>query len=695
MTEKAKEASKEVSPASATKEKSTSSTPAKKDSKAKAPLATRIWAKVKHEAQHYWSGTKLLGKEIKISARLQLKLLRGKSLTRREKRQLKRTTQDLLRLIPFIPFLVIPFMELLLPVALKIFPNMLPSTFEDKHAADEKKRKLLKVRLEMAKFLQETIRESGLASKSSKDKLKNSDEFRQFFRKVRSTGEQPTTEEIVKVAKLFEDDLTLDNLSRPQLVSMCRYMNINAFGTDNFLRYTIRNRLASIGKDDTLIDAEGVDALSPAEVAHACASRGIRTTSIDAERQKAELAQWIDLHLHHGLSGVLLILSKAFSFTEKADGTTDHLTSLKDTLSSLPDTLLNETELEVSSGHDDELSGVEAIKQRLEVLQEQEELIQDEAEQEEEEREARELKKRLEAELKEKLREEKEMKEQLVREQEQNEQAEKETAKFESEKDKAEDMLPPSSSFGSPEVAAPGEATSSNTANPANLKMQDEVTVAEDAEESKKDAKMTTEQLSELGEALFILSAKSSVVREREDLAKLMEESKGHVQEVGATSEGSDGESAAAAPLKEERKVTALEKRIQKMITQIDEQLEAYDKEVSNKMDKFECAEGRISIANLRTAFEQIRHRPDDDTITALIDKLDVDHDGFVPLEDVTSLASVEGIGVVIDDAADQLIGQGQEIRSDEALPGEPEQASTKKERKKEEKKPKREEIVE
>jgi len=143
-------------------------------------------------------------------------------------------------------------MEFLLPVALKIFPNMLPSTFEDKHAADEKKRKLLKVRLEMAKFLQETIRESGLADKMSKDKLVNSEDFKSFFRKVRSTGEQPSTEEIVKVAKLFEDDLTLDNLSRPQLVSMCRYMNINAFGTDNFLRYTIRKRLAQLGRDDTV-----------------------------------------------------------------------------------------------------------------------------------------------------------------------------------------------------------------------------------------------------------------------------------------------------------------------------------------------------------------------------------------------------------------------------------------------------------
>lgn len=54
----------------------------------------------------------------------------------------------------------------------------------------------------------------------------------------------------MKVAKLFEDDLTLDNLSRPQLVSICRYMGVQAFGTDQFLKYTIRNRLEHIKKDD-------------------------------------------------------------------------------------------------------------------------------------------------------------------------------------------------------------------------------------------------------------------------------------------------------------------------------------------------------------------------------------------------------------------------------------------------------------
>jgi LETM1 and EF-hand domain-containing protein 1 len=50
---------------------------------AKLPLLTRI----KNEALHYWSATKLLGVEVRISSKLVLKLMRGNRLSRREQRQ--------------------------------------------------------------------------------------------------------------------------------------------------------------------------------------------------------------------------------------------------------------------------------------------------------------------------------------------------------------------------------------------------------------------------------------------------------------------------------------------------------------------------------------------------------------------------------------------------------------------------------
>ena len=65
------------------------SPPATKNVKPTEPALSRVWNKVKHEAQHYWHGTKLLAKEVRISARLQRKILQGETLTRRERRQVR------------------------------------------------------------------------------------------------------------------------------------------------------------------------------------------------------------------------------------------------------------------------------------------------------------------------------------------------------------------------------------------------------------------------------------------------------------------------------------------------------------------------------------------------------------------------------------------------------------------------------
>lgn len=73
---------KEASPTSSNVE-STSNVPAEPAK----PWKTRVWEKVKHEAAYYWHGSKLLASELRISLRLVFSLLKGNTLTRREKRQ--------------------------------------------------------------------------------------------------------------------------------------------------------------------------------------------------------------------------------------------------------------------------------------------------------------------------------------------------------------------------------------------------------------------------------------------------------------------------------------------------------------------------------------------------------------------------------------------------------------------------------
>ena len=335
-----------------------------------------IRQKIMKEVHHYWDGTKLLATEVKISTRLALRMAAGYELTRRENRQLQRTVQDLARLVPFSAFVIVPFAELLLPVALKLFPNLLPSTYEGQTSKDAKATSLRTTRKEVSNFLRNTLKETGLPVSAVNARK---EEFAEFFRKVRATGESPTQDDVIKVCKIFKDDMTLDNSSRPQLVAMARYMNLNSFGTDMLLRYQIRRRMRQIKRDDRAISFEGVDSLSVPELQNACASRGLRTQGMSPGRLRDDLQMWLDLRLKYGVPSTLLVLSNAFMYTQGKDSEiSSQIDALQSVLSSIPEELFHETELEVHIAE-----GAATNKQRLEVLKEQQDLIEEENEQNE------------------------------------------------------------------------------------------------------------------------------------------------------------------------------------------------------------------------------------------------------------------------------------------------------------------------
>jgi len=271
-------------------------------------------------------------------------------------------------------FVIVPFAELLLPVALKLFPNMLPSTYEGQKSKDAKATSLRSTRKDVSSFLRDTLKETGLPVSAANAKK---EEFIEFFRKVRTTGEEPTASDVIKVCKIFKDDLTLDNLSRPQLVGMCRYMNLNTFGTDAMLRYNIRHRMRQIKRDDRAIASEGVESLSTTEVQSACASRGLRTHGMSPAHLRDDLQVWLDLRLKYGVPSTLLVLGNAFVYAQGKDTEFDsQIGALRSVLASVPEELFHEIELEVHTAE-----GAATNKQRLEVLKEQQELIEEENEQ--------------------------------------------------------------------------------------------------------------------------------------------------------------------------------------------------------------------------------------------------------------------------------------------------------------------------
>ncbi|KFP59676.1 hypothetical protein N322_00255, partial [Cariama cristata] len=272
--------------------------------------------KIADEVKHYYNGFHLLWIDTKVAARMVWRLLHGQVLTRRERRRLLRTCADLFRLVPFLVFVIVPFMEFLLPVFLKLFPEMLPSTFETESKKEEKQKKKLNAKLELAKFLQETIAEMAKRNKADTGQGK---QFSSYVHQIRHTGHQPSTQEIVRFSKLFEDELTLEHLERPQLVALCKLLELQPIGTNNLLRFQLLLRLRTIKADDEMIAKEGVSGLSVSELQSACRARGMRSLGLSEEQLKEQLRQastlwsrlWLDLHLKENVPPSLLLLSRA------------------------------------------------------------------------------------------------------------------------------------------------------------------------------------------------------------------------------------------------------------------------------------------------------------------------------------------------------------------------------------------------
>ena len=338
----------------------------------KDPIPKRgIWEKVKDEAKHYYSGFKLLALDVKVSSKIVYKIAQGKNLTRRENRQLVRTVSDLFRLVPFSVFILVPFMELLLPVALKLFPGMLPSTFASVDEKENKMRRQLKAKLEYAKFLQKTLDEMGPADREVRSQ--SASDFVKFYDSVKKTGAvdgQVTNKDILKFSKLFEDEITLDNMTRSQLRAVCALLDLTPIGTSAFLRLQIEMQLRKLQADDVTIAREGVESMTVAELQVACKDRGMRALGLTKEKLTKQLGQWIELSTNEKVPPSLLLLSRTLYLPENLAPEK----AIEATISALPETVATgaKAKLGEREGKIENVTRLEIIKQEEAKIQEEE-----------------------------------------------------------------------------------------------------------------------------------------------------------------------------------------------------------------------------------------------------------------------------------------------------------------------------------
>ncbi|GBG25441.1 Mitochondrial proton/calcium exchanger protein [Hondaea fermentalgiana] len=347
----------------------------------KNPLIVKKWANdgwvaLKDMAHHTWTGFKLLGVEVRTSWSLLTKRLNGHQLTRRERRQLVRTTADLARVGPFLFFILVPFMEFLLPVALKLFPNMLPSTFQDSYKREENMKRQLKLRIGIAGFLQDMVAEmeDKVKSRAKEGESQISvDDVQHFMERVRM-GRDIDEATVLKVAKLFSDELTTDNMSRSQLVTLCRYMGLAPYGGDQFLRFQLRNKINSLRDDDSSIFFEGVDSLNLLELKAACEDRGMRATGLTMHQLRSQLKRWIDLSVNKNVPLSLLILSRAFTLQQTDESQIE--LAISEAISQMDTDVLQEALVAGAENHELAADRATISRLKLEAIQAQNDLIE-------------------------------------------------------------------------------------------------------------------------------------------------------------------------------------------------------------------------------------------------------------------------------------------------------------------------------
>ena len=360
-------------------------------------LASRkhMWSDIKHELHHYWVGTKLLFAELKTSSQLTRKVGRGEQLTRRERLQLKRSMGDLLRLVPFIIIVVVPFAEFGLPVLLKFFPNFLPSQFEKPELRQQAFKDSLAVKIEMQALLQETLTEMAEQAASSQTSSKEAKSSQQQLAveldAMRAGEARLPPEAVLRVAALFKDEPSLDSMAHWQLAALSKYAGLSPYGTDSMLRLNLKKSFAEIKLDDQDLMREGTAYLNKKELKDACEARGMRAVGLTEAQYRAQLDEWLLLAVTKKIPITLLLLSRAFQIntiegstsSQEAGKASVAAEGLQQTIMSLDSAMVAEARLApaaaAASAANDPVEKAEIAKQKLLLIEQQNELIKAEA----------------------------------------------------------------------------------------------------------------------------------------------------------------------------------------------------------------------------------------------------------------------------------------------------------------------------
>ena len=118
----------------------------------------------------------------------------------------------------------------------------------------EARKKQLTARIGLTTFFEDTLDEFVKETKSKQKSAKligseSVESLEKLLEKVRN-NKDISNSSILQLASLFDDEMALDNASYSVLSNMCRYMEINTFGSITMLRNRLYSKIRKIRKED-------------------------------------------------------------------------------------------------------------------------------------------------------------------------------------------------------------------------------------------------------------------------------------------------------------------------------------------------------------------------------------------------------------------------------------------------------------
>lgn len=257
---------------------------------------------VKHTLVWVKTGVLLFLTNMKISKNLIIKRLKGYRLSYSEYKLLIRTMNDMFKLIPFSFFIIIPFAEFLLPVFLKIYPNLLPSTFKNDDNFNNIKKNLY-AKQQLAKFLQKLIEEKEKQLNENINADMDSDKkimiLNKFHQQLINKDEKDinpflSANDTLKIAKLFKEDFVLDKMNLKTLQAICHLLGLKPYGMHYHVVLQLRHHFLRLQREDRELIYEGVENLKKHTLIEICKDRGMNCNTSEKE-MILQIKQWLQL----------------------------------------------------------------------------------------------------------------------------------------------------------------------------------------------------------------------------------------------------------------------------------------------------------------------------------------------------------------------------------------------------------------